>query len=113
MSAFVVTETGVVIEYPDAGTIHWINEKEFIAKLTKDSEGKSFVAMVPRGCIVSFSRPNVVQQARDAKQSTFENSLEIVSRCIDTMKTDYATRLLLKELKRKLANFDARSGYWK
>lgn len=117
MSAYVVTETGVVIRYQEAGCISWESDKNHIATLYRRKEangnGAGFIAKVPRGCVVSFDRPHAVQQAQDAKRTTLKTSLEIVCACLDTMPVDYTTKERLRQLKAKLAFFDARSGRWK
>ena len=117
MSAFVVTETGVVVEYPKAGLISWESTENYIAVLYEregdDGKGRGFVAKVPRGCLVSFSRPGVVKQAPEARRMTLEDSLEIVVACIDSIPASWPNTKRLKALKAKLALFDARRGCWK
>lgn len=114
MSAYVVTETGVVIEYP-ANQISWDSSKEYIATLERKVEGKKaeFIAKVPRGCVVSFRRPGVVKQAADARRMALEDSLELVVACVESLPNTFANEKRLKKLKAKLSFFDARSGCWK
>lgn len=113
MSAFVVTETGVVIEYPAANYVEWFEMGALIARLYTDRTKSTFVAGVPRGCVVSFRRPGVVQQAQDARQLSLENSLELIATCVKLVKVTYSNRVRLKNLKAALNDFDARSGAWK
>lgn len=117
MSAYIVTETGVVAEYPTAGLIVWKSTEDSVATLYERSDGKGggegFVCRVPRGCIVSFDRPGVIRQAPDAKRYSLENSLEIVAACVQSLPVTWPNKKRLQKLKATLNNFDARSGRWK
>ncbi len=112
MAAYIVTETGVVAEYPRGAYIVWDSSRDYIATIYADENKNTFVAKVPRGCIVSFHRPSVVQQAADAKQRSLEQSLELVTACVKTLGNTWANRQRLKKLKSQLRSFDARSGCW-
>lgn len=111
MSAYVVTETGVVIEYPRAGWISWESDKNYIAVLyeRKDGNGelKNFIARVPRGCVVSFHRPGVVKQAADARRMSLEDSLELTVACVRTLESRES---ITKDVARCLAASGCRSG---
>ncbi len=117
MSAYIVTQTGVVIEYARANCIVWIDEPNNYASLylRKDEKGKGvgFIAKVPRGCVVSFDRPGVVQQAPNAMQTSLSDSLELIATCVETIQVNHANRHRLQKLKATLSRFDARSGCWK
>lgn len=116
MGAYVVTETGVVIEYPNVNQVTYESSKEFIATLRRRENGQqegNFIAYVPRGCIVSFHRPGVVKQAADARRMALEDSVELTAACVRTLPTNWANVQRLKKLKAALSFFDARSGCWK
>jgi hypothetical protein len=117
MSAFVVTQTGVVIEYPTGNALVWINETYHYASIYRNIDDKGngvgFIAKVPRGCVVSFDRPNAVQQAPSAMGKSLENSLEIVTACLENIPLNYSNRKRLRDLKQKLSRYDARANQWK
>lgn len=117
MSAFVVTQTGVVIEYPTGNVLVWIDEKDYYAAIYRDKDNKGngvgFIAKVSRGCVVSFERPSSVQQAPSVMNQSLENSLEIVAACLETIPLNYSNRKRLQLLKRKLTNYNSRSNCWK
>lgn len=110
MSVYVVTETGVVIEYQDGHKISWTNETNVYAKILNVNDHP--IGFVPRGAVVSFRKPWVMQQAPNAKERTIENSLKLVTECIRSL-TGWRHRDNLRNLKRELADYDARSGVWK
>jgi hypothetical protein len=112
MAAFIVTQTGVVIEYPRAGCIKWINEANHYAELHLANEG-GFICKVPRGCVVSFDRPTTVQQAQNAMRTSLADSLEVVTACVENIELTYTNKKRLKALKKSLSRFDTRSGCWK
>ncbi len=65
MSAYIVTETGLVIEYPNCNYIKWLDEECFCCCLYKghpDRYGR-LLGWVPNGCVVSFDQPKLVHQA--------------------------------------------------
>lgn len=118
MSVFVVTETGVVVEYPTAGVISWDSSSaNSWAVLYQSKDGNDalhgFVARVPKGCIPSFGRPTTLQTARNARDEAIANCLEIVEACLETMPSHWKNGERLASIKKKLERFDARSNTWK
>lgn len=113
MSAYVVTQTGVVVEYPNANWIRWVEGKNHYAELYVKENNQGFICIVPRGCLVSFDRPGVVQQAQNAMQTSLSDSLELIATCVETIQVNYSNRQRLQKLKTALRRFDARSGCWK
>lgn len=115
MSAFIVSETGVVAEYPRANYISWSKTSTCYAALYDgDPEnGGRFICRVPNGHIVSFDRPRAVQQAHDARRTSLKDSLEVVTVCVRNIDLSWDNKERLKSLKAELSQFDARSGCWK
>ncbi len=117
MSAFVVTETGVVVEYPAAHRIVWEETATAWAVLYEGQDAKGnnsgFIARVPKGCIPSFQRPTTLQHAHNAKDAAIANCLEIVAACIDQIPVTWANVDRLKILKTKLQRFDMRTKEWR
>lgn len=115
MSAYIVSESGVVSEFPSANWISWEKTNSCYAVLYdgKPSEGGRFICRVPNGHLVSFDRPGVIRQAPDARQTSLSDSLEIVTACIRNIQLSWTNKQRLKALKASLNEFDARSGQWK
>ena len=109
---YVVTPTGVVIEYSGRNSVHWESSKEYIATI-KETGTENFVAKVPRGCVVSFQRPHVVKQAPSASFETVQGAIDLLSACIETHNPNWSGGRRMAELKRKLKDFDGRSRCWK
>lgn len=115
MGAYIVSETGVVTEIRRANYISWTRMGDCYAALYEGDPdiGGRFICRVPKGHLVSFDRPGVVQQAADAKDVSLSNSLEIVTACIRNIRLDWKNAKRLKALKAALNDFDARAKRWK
>lgn len=113
--AYVITATGVLIEFPTANVVRWISEPNHYASLYcgNPDHGGRFIAKVERGSVFSFERPRVLLQAPEANKRSLEQSLEIVAACIDSIESNWANRRRLKAIKQKLSKYDSRSGHFK
>jgi hypothetical protein len=118
MSAWIVSETGVVTEIPRCNLLSWESFSSCYAVCKeKTGETERFICRVPNGHLVTFDRPNVVQQAADARSKSMKESLLVLAHSVDMFPLSrYGNsdeRNALATLKRKLASFDCRKKEWK
>jgi len=114
--AYAVSPEGTVTHYPSANWMKW-DEDGSVRLYDGDPKKPNarFLARIPATHIVSFEKPGVEFKGPPGNL-TVEAALDIVSRCIRTIRptSRYSFSFeRIKALKRELQDFDARGEGWK